>query len=59
LDLGAKTVCTCEGDVDGLIAMLAGFGMAPNPDDVPPMVCGGTTLYDLCAAEVVNGDFAD
>ena len=33
LDMGAEMICTCHKDVDGLMAMLAQYGMAPSEED--------------------------
>ena len=34
LTLGAQTVCTCTGDVDGLLVMLAQYGMMPSEENL-------------------------
>jgi len=34
LTMGAQLVCTCSGDVDGLMLMLGQYGMAPHEDDL-------------------------
>jgi hypothetical protein len=34
LTLGAQTVCTCTGDVDGLLVMLSQYGMMPSEESL-------------------------
>ena len=33
LDMGAEMICTCHKDVDGLMGMLAQYGMAPSEEE--------------------------
>ena len=33
LDMGAEMICTCHKDVDGMMGMLAQYGMAPSEED--------------------------
>merc|ERR1711939_210981 len=34
LTLGAEHVCTCSGDIDGLLLMLGQYGMMPSEEDL-------------------------
>jgi len=32
--MGGHLVCTCSGDIDGLMAMLNQYGLAPSEDSI-------------------------
>jgi hypothetical protein len=49
-----EVVCTCRGDVDSLMIMLAQYGMAPKPEDV-------REFFSSCseAAKAINDAASD